>query len=124
MSSPSPTPSRFPSYPDDNTDTGVHRREVFFLSLAALESKTRDRSVMVDGSILTLRSSGQRYAVREAMRVLGPAGRGMDIFGMTGKVLTLQELLSSGATLSSNSMRIGAVEYDVQMGYLVQNLTG
>lgn len=121
MSLPSPKPSRFPSYPDDNGDTGVRRREVFFQSLADIETRVRDRRAVLEGAILTAASTGEQYVLRDAMRVLGSA-QGADVFGMTGRIVAISELLSMGASVSATTLRIGNVEYEVQPGYLVQTL--
>ncbi len=121
MSLPSPRPSQFPSYPDDSGDTGVRRREVFFQSVADIEARVRSRRATLDGAILTV-ANGSKFALRDAMRVLG-SSRGPDVFGMTGRVVALSELLSMGASVSPTSLLIGNVEYEVQLGYLVQPLS-
>ena len=122
MALPSPRPSRFPSHPpDEGGDTGVRRRELFFQSVADVDAQVRDRRARLDGAILTVASTGVRFVLRDAMRVLG-AERGVDVFGMTGRIIAVAELLAMGATLSANALRIGTVKYDVQPGYLVQSL--
>jgi len=123
MSPLSSKPSRFPSYPDDTGDTGVRRREVFFQSLADIDTRVRDRRAVLEGAILTATSTGEQYVLRDAMRILGSA-RGADIFGMTGRIVAISELLSMGASVSATTLRIGNVEYEVQPGYLVQTLAG
>lgn len=120
MALPSPRPSRFPSYPDDPGDTGVRRREVYFLAQSKVDAQVRDRSITVDGSVLTVTATGEQLAVRDAIRILGPRGRGIDMFGMTGRILPISELLALGASVSIDSVRIGTVDYDIQLGYLVQ----
>ena len=122
MALPSPRPSRFPSQPpDEGGDTGVRRREVFFQSAADVEAQVRDRRAMLDGALLTVASTGVRFVLRDAMRILG-ADRGVDVFGMTGRIVAVSELLTMGAVLSANALRIGTVKYDVQPGYLVQSV--
>lgn len=114
-------PSRFPSYPDDSGDTGVRRREVFFQSVADIEARVRDRRAVLDGAVLTVAGTGAQFVLRDAMRILGSA-RGADAFGMTGRIVAVSELLAMGATISAMTLRFGSVEYEVQLGYLVQSL--
>jgi hypothetical protein len=122
MLSPSKNPSNsLPCYSED-PDTSVRRREVRFASQADVEGWMRDRSATVDGSILTLISGGQRYVMRDAARILGPRGRSADLFGMTGRVVAVSELLTLGATISSSLARVGNAEYDLQLGYLIHKL--
>jgi hypothetical protein len=122
MSFPSPKPNRFPSQPpEEGGDTGVRRREVFFQSGSDVEARVRDRRALVDGAILTVVSTGARFVLRDAMRILG-AERGVDVFGMTGRIIAMSELLAMGAILSATALRIGTVKYDVQPGYLVQSI--
>ena len=122
MALPSFKPSSSPSYPDDSADTGVRRREVFFLSQHQIDGQVRGGGAQLEGSVLTNTATGQRYVVQDGMRVLGPRGRGVDLFGMTGRIVALAELLNLGATLSIEALRLGNVQYDVQVGYLVQTI--
>ncbi len=122
MALPSPRPSRFPSYPEDTSDTGVRRREVYFLAQSTLDGRLRERKVTIDGSVLTVVANGERLAVRDAMRILGPRGRGVDMFGMTGRILPLADLLNMGASLTVDTVRLGSVEYDIEIGFLVQRI--
>ncbi|MCU0690266.1 MAG: hypothetical protein MUF54_02575 [Polyangiaceae bacterium] len=119
MSLPSPLRSHFPSAPDSGGETGVRRRDVFFLSVIDLEQQIRDRNAVLDGSILSLADTGERYVVRDAVRVLGPV-QGTDVFGMTARIVPIAELLAMGATLSAHTMRIGRMQYELQSGLLVQ----
>lgn len=127
MSPLSPRPT-FPSYPEDSGDphdagdTGVRRREVFFQSVADIDRRVRERRASLDGAILTVAGTDARFVLRDAMRILGSA-RGADVFGMTGRVVAISELLSLGASVSANTLRFGSVEYEVQPGYLVQTLS-
>lgn len=127
MSPLSPRPT-FSSYPEDSGDshdtgdTGVRRREVFFQSVADIDRRVRERRASLDGAILTVAGTGARFVLRDAMRILGSA-QGADVFGMTGRVVALSELLSLGASISASTLRFGSVEYEVQPGYLVQTLS-
>jgi len=66
--------------------------------------------------------SDERFILRDAFRILGPVGMEPDAFGMTGREMTLSELLSMGATVNAHTIRIGAVQYDVQLVVLAQRL--
>lgn len=123
MSLPSQSRSQFPSYPDDTGDTGVRRREIFFQSVAEIETRVRERRAVLDGAILKVAGTGAQFVLRDAMRILGSA-QGVDVFGMTGRIVAISELLSLGATVSATTVRFGNVEYEVQPGYLVQALPG
>ncbi len=122
MALPSPRPSRLPSYPDDADETGVRRREVYFLAQSALDAQLGERSLLLDGSVLTVAATGERLVVRDAMRILGPRGRGIDMFGMTGRIVPIAELLNLGAAVTLDTVRVGTVDYDIQVGYLVQTI--
>ncbi len=111
--------SSFPNY-SDVPETNVRRRDSRFISQADLDNWIRDRRAMVAGSILTVVASGDRYVLRDAVRILAP--RGVDLFGMTGRVVPIAELLTTGATVSSWSVRIGTADYDAQIGYVAQLL--
>ncbi|PIE06045.1 MAG: hypothetical protein CSA75_01595, partial [Sorangium cellulosum] len=110
MALPSPKPIQIPSYHGDTGETGVRRCEVFFQSVAEIDARIRDRCAVVDGALLTDHRTGAQFALRDAMRILGSA-QGVDVFGMTGRIVALSELLSLGATLSATALRIGNVEY-------------
>ncbi|HNT00101.1 MAG TPA: hypothetical protein PLJ27_17315 [Polyangiaceae bacterium] len=120
MIHPSPHPSRFPSYPEDTNDTGVRQRTIFFQSVADIDARVRTQRASLDGALLTV-ANGSRFVLRDALRVLG-SSKGHDVFGMTGRIMPLSELLTMGATLSSSTLQIGNVHYEVQLGYLVQPL--
>ena len=97
--------------------------EVFFQSVTDVESRVRERRAVLHGAILTVAGTGAQYVLRDAFRILGSA-QGVDVFGMTGRVVAISELLSLGATVSATTVRFGNVEYEVQPGYLVQALSG
>lgn len=122
MSYPSFRPARFASPSDDTPGTGVRRRDVSFLPLDTLHVQVRDRLARVDGLVLTVTATGERFVMRDAVRVLGPAGQGTDMYGLTGRVLAVAEVIALGATLSMDALRLGGARYDIQPGYLVQPL--
>jgi hypothetical protein len=122
MALPSRNPSSsIPCY-NDVPDTNVRRRDGRFISQVDVDAWVRDRRAVVQGSVLTVASSGERYVLRDAVRVLAPRDRSVDVFGMTGRVVAVSELLNMGSTLSSWSLRVGTSDYDVQIGFMVQAL--
>jgi hypothetical protein len=114
-------PASLPCY-SELPDTSVRRRDARFVSQTDLDSWQRDRRATVDGPVLTLASGGQRYVLHDAARILGPRGPSADLFGMTGRIVAVSELLSLGASLSACSARIGNAEYDLQLGFLVYKI--
>lgn len=115
-------PVSLPCY-SDVPDTSVRRRDVRFVSRSDLDTWLRERRVVIDGPFLNMTEGSKRYVMQEAARILGPR-RGSDLFGMTGRIVSLSELLSLGASISPTSVRIGTAEYDLQMGCLVLRLEG
>ena len=116
-------PDSLPCY-SDVPDTSVRRREARFVSQTDVDTWLRDRRATVDGPVLTLAAGGQRYILQDVARILGPRGRSVDLFGMTGRIVAVSELLSLGACVSTSSARIGTADYDLQLGYLVHRIEG
>jgi hypothetical protein len=121
MPMPSRAPSTLPSY-QDLTDTNVRRRDSRFLAQADLDAWVRDKSATLQGPLLVIVRTNEHFVLRDAVRVLGPRGRGVDVFGMTGRVMALSELIATGATVNATTARLGTVEYDVQLGHLAHRL--
>jgi len=67
------------------------------------------------GALLTL-SDGRRYALRDAVRVIGRRNGDTDPYGFTGRVEALRELLRRGVTLTADAIRLGPAVYDVEYG--------
>ena len=122
MASPTRNPSSSIPCFSDVPETGVRRRDSRFVSQADLERWIRDRRAMVEGSILTIVSSGARYVLRDCVRILAPRESAIDVFGMSGRVLSISELFALSATVNSWSVTVGAAQYDAQYGYVAQAL--
>ena len=118
----SKTPSSsLPCY-SDLPDTHVRKRDARFISQSELDAWVRERRVSVEDAVLTIGASGNRYVMRDAVRILGPSGRSNDLFGMTGRVVAIGELIALGASVSSSTMRLGTAEYDLQLGFILVSI--
>lgn len=106
----------------DFPDTNIRRRESGFLAHSELEAWTRGRRAQIDDGVLVVAASDKRYVMRDAVRILGPHGNSNDLFGMTGRIVAIGELLSIGAAVSASTMRLGTAEYDLQFGYILTPL--
>jgi len=104
----------------DFPDTNVRRRESGFLAHSELEAWTRGRRARVDDGVLVV--ADKQYVMRDAIRILGPHGSSNDLFGMTGRIVAVGELLAIGAAVSASTMRLGTAEYDLQYGYILTPL--
>lgn len=71
------------------------------------------------GCILTT-AAGRRYALQEAVRVLGNISQESDPYGFTGLVETVGTLLKRGFVMSAERIALGRSVYDVEYGWLVQ----
>jgi|GEM_PF-652218 len=118
-------PPRSDRFPTTQEHSKVKKCVEYFQSNLEIDSKVRFHCATISGSVLT-HDDGAKFALRDAVRFLGPSlsgpGKNSDIFGMTGRIVPLSELLASGATLSSSLVKIGSLEYEVQLGFLVQPL--
>ncbi len=92
-----------------------------FISDAILGTWTRTGVASRDGSAVAMRS-GVDLVLTDALRVLGRRDGDSDPYGLTGRVLSLRSLIDRGATLHTNGIRIGAIAYDVELGYSFQVL--
>lgn len=87
-----------------------------FVAEAALMGWVSRGLVRRSGAVLTS-ELGERFLMTEACRVLGPKRGETDPFGLTGKVETIRELIRGGAVLSSGTIRVGQLGYDLEFGY-------
>jgi hypothetical protein len=71
---------------------------------------------------LRLRDGSARYAVEEAVLVLGEVTAGADPHGLVGRVRPLAELSRLGAEILDRSMVLGDLAYDVEPGFLATPL--
>jgi hypothetical protein len=72
-----------------------------------------------DGCLLELRD-GRRFAMLDAVRIIGHVTQETDPFGMIGMVLTLGSLLRRGFTLSAGRMMLGRHVWDLEHGFLLE----
>jgi hypothetical protein len=96
-----------------------------FLSDDALHRLVATRAVVRAGMLLTA-SDGRRFALLEAVRVLGSApssrptsSHGSDPYGFTGLVDTVGNMLRRGFVMSSERVALGRRAYDVEYGWLL-----
>jgi len=74
-----------------------------------------------DGCLLRLRD-GRRFALREAVRILGHVSQETDPYGLTGHTETLAVLLERGFVVSAGRVALGRQVYDTERGYLAQRI--
>ncbi len=113
-------PSSSRPYDSEFPDTNVRRRDSGFLAHSELEVWIRGRRARVQDGVLVL--GDKHFVMRDAVRILGPHGASNDLFGMTGRIVAIGELLSLGAALSASTLRFGTAEYDLQFGYILNPL--
>lgn len=88
-----------------------------FVSEIAVDTLVRGGGASRAGSVLVL-GDGRRFALCDAIRVLGRRNGDTDPYGFTGRVEALRELLRRGATLTADALRLGPAVYDIEYGYL------
>jgi hypothetical protein len=87
--------------------------------LASLVSSRHAERV---GCVLRTRD-GRRYALEDAVRVIGCARERTDPYGMIGIVESLGSLVRRGFVVSSRQIALNRVVYDVELGVLAHPLT-
>jgi hypothetical protein len=90
-----------------------------FIPNHELDRLINDGGALRAGCILTT-SSGPRYALQEAVRVLGNISHETDPYGFTGLVETVGSLLKRGFVMSAERIALGRSVYDVEYGWLAQ----
>jgi hypothetical protein len=88
-----------------------------FVAEAMLDGWVRTGAATRIGSLLTL-SDGRRYALRDALRVIGRRNGDTDPYGLTGRTEPIREFLRRGATVSTDALRLGPAVYDVEYGFV------
>jgi hypothetical protein len=63
-------------------------------------------------------SPGQRYLLRDAIRVLGRRNGETDPYGFTGRVEPIREMIRRGAIVAEGGVRLGPAVYDVEYGFI------
>lgn len=112
--------SRSSSYPRVDVAPGSLLGEGF-VSDPTLEEWVRTGAARRDGALLTL-SDGRRFAITDALRILGRRNGDSDPYGFTGRILALRSLIRRGALLSADGVRLGAVIYDIEFGSIAEPL--
>jgi hypothetical protein len=110
---PVPRPSNRPSAPPDAPFVTIGADG--FVPEATLEGWVRTGAATRTGALVVL-GDGRRFALRDAVRVVGRRNGDTDPYGFTGRVEALRELLRRGAMLSSDGLRLGQAIYDVEFG--------
>jgi len=113
-------PSRSSSFPRVHAAAGTLLGDGFVPD-STLEEWVRVGSAERTGAVLTL-TDGRRFALVDAVRMLGRRNGDSDPYGFTGRILTLRALLRRGALLSPDGARLGAAIYDVQFGSIAEPL--
>jgi hypothetical protein len=72
-----------------------------------------------ESCLLTL-DDGRTFVLSDALRILGRRNGDSDPYGYTGRVFVLRELLSQGALLTADGVRIGTTVYDSELGVLAE----
>jgi hypothetical protein len=99
------------------TDVGARLRESPFVAEVVLDAWARAGLVVRAGATLATHDA-QRFLLTDACRVLGPQNGDRDPYGLSGRVDALRELIRQGASVSRDRVRLGAVVYDVEFGFL------
>ncbi len=105
--------SRPPTYDTPSVCVG----ESGFVPDRVLEGWLRTGEATRAGATLTSRA-GQRYLIRDALRVLGRRNGETDPYGFTGRVEALRDIIRQGAIVASDGLRLGAAIYDVEFGVI------
>jgi hypothetical protein len=119
-SRPAPHPSVPPptvTSPVSPVTPGPRIPEDAFLAEATVDAWTRTGAATRTGGLLTL-SDGRRYALRDALRVIGRRNGDTDPYGLTGRAEPIREFLRRGATVAPDALRLGPAVYDVEYGFL------
>lgn len=90
-----------------------------FLAEVTLTRMIEHGEVHRDGCLVRTRD-GRRYALREAVRVLGHISQETDPYGLTGTTDTVASMLERGFVVSAGRVALGRQVYDTERGYLAQ----
>jgi hypothetical protein len=75
--------------------------------------------VELSGNVLSLRPTGERYAVEEGVQIVREVTGGGDPRALVGRVRTLRDLLALGAEVVGRAMVLGEAAYDVVPGFVL-----
>ena len=120
---PSPKDSQNQADPLSQSSLNVrqHCRELPFMPGTQLRQLLHQSEAQLVGCVLSL-PDGRRYALQDAVRILGTARLETDPYGLTGVVLTVRQLLQRGFSLNVHQVALGRTLYDVEQGFLTQPL--
>lgn len=94
-----------------------------FLSRDALDALAANGEIHLAGALARTRD-GERYVLRDALRVLGKVSPETDPYGFIGHTDTLASFLRRGFVMSAERIALGRSVYDVEYGYLAQRVGG
>ena len=89
-----------------------------FVSGALLDRWVTVGQVELGDGVLSLKTTGARYALEEAARVVGEATGVGDPQHLVGRVRTVAELSALGAEVLDRSVLLGELAYDVVPGFI------
>ena len=95
-----------------------------FVSQATLEAWVDQRRIDFEGDLLTLLSGdgrGRQYRLEPAVRIKELAGQGRDPHGLVGRVKSEARLRALGAERMGDSVVMGDVAYEVEVGFLAES---
>jgi len=94
-----------------------------FVSQAVLESWVDQRRMDFDGNAITLlagEGKGRRYLLEPAVRFVDVAGEGVDAHDLLHRVKSDAQLRELGAERMGDSVILGEVAYEVEVGFLAE----
>jgi hypothetical protein len=113
--------------PDETPRSGVvgvaKRSRPYFIPRSSVSLSSRRGTAALEGPFLTVPATGERFVLRDAVRFLGPRGRGADVLGMTGRLVAVSEVLAAGGEVGPAWARVAGGTYDVEGGYLAYPVT-
>jgi hypothetical protein len=89
-----------------------------FIPQDALDAWLAEDRVAIDGELLTLKSEGQRFKLKTAVRFMTEVAGGGDQAKLIGKVKDLDQLKSLGGDYSSGSVVLNDDAYEVIEGFV------
>ena len=93
-----------------------------FVSGALLDRWVTVGQVELGDGVLSLKTTGARYALEEAVRIVGEATGAGDPQRLVGRVRTVAELSALGAEVLDRSVLLGELAYDVVPGFIASPL--
>lgn len=94
-----------------------------FIAEATLVAFVRTGELQRESATVTTQG-GRRFALQEAVRVLGRNNGASDPYGFTGQVDSIRELIKKGGSITGDTLRLGPAVYDLEYGFLALLVTG